>query len=386
MVFFLLSLALSYSEPVETVILKNGDGGSKYYRIPAIVRANDGSLITATDKRWYNLGDLPAKIDVVIKRSTDGGKTWGEALTIAGLNTDQGYGDASLVVDKKTGTVFCFFNGEAGFFSSTAEKPQRHFYCKSTDNGVTWTEKVDFTHFIYSPLCTKCPEERKTWKGMFLTSGAAHQLRDGRIMIAGVVQKTSGGPLFNYAIWSDDLCETWTVAEQTAYQGGDEAKVVEINNGDVIMSIRHGGHRMFAYSHDRGNTWDKAIEMKEIRDPACDGDFIRYTSIIDGYDKNRLIHTIPYSNSRQNVSILLSYDEGKTWPVSKVIHAQGSAYSAAAFTDDGTIHVYYERGTNDGFDMVDSQFSLDWLTDGDDHFNPPVVVNARPQVIRRRAQ
>lgn len=363
----LLTLCLCDAEE-EYVVFNMGDYGSKFYRIPAIVTAKDGSLVTATDKRWESMADLPAKIDVVIRRSTDGGKTWSEPVTIA--SDPKGYGDASLVVDQKTGTIMCLFNGKEGFWTSTCTKPIRHFYCLSTDNGVTWGDIVEFTDQIYGSKCEKCDAERKRWKGMFLSSGASCQLSDGRIMCVGVVQKGTGWSLMNYAVWTDDLGKTWEISD-LAFDHGDESKVMELNNGSVLMSIRHSPQRVLGCSNDHGKTWLPMIQHPEIRDPACNGDIIRYTSTKDGYDKDRIIHTIPYAGSRSNVSVLISYDETNTWPVKKTIHLAGSAYSSAAVLPDGRIAVYYEKEQGSGYTMAVAIVTLDWLSDGADHWTPP---------------
>ena len=361
----LFALCLCDAEE-EYTVLDMGDYGSKFYRIPAIVTAKDGSLVTATDKRWDHSGDLPARIDVVVRRSTDGGKTWSEPVTVA--SDPKGYGDASLVVDQKSGTIMCIYNGKEGFWTSTSTNPIRHFYSLSTDNGVTWGPIIEFTSQIYGANCSD--PERQKWKGMFLTSGASLQLREGRIMCVGVLQKTSGASVMNYAVWTDDLGKTWQVSDM-AYDGGDESKVVELNNGSVLMSIRHAPNRVYGVSNDGGKTWTNMHPHPDVKDPACNGDIIRYTSTKDGYDKDRLIQTIPYSNSRSNVSVLISYDESNTWPVKKTIHLAGSMYSSAAVMPDGRIAVYYEKAKSGGNEMTCAIVTLDWLSDGKDHWTPP---------------
>jgi len=109
----------------------------------------------------------------------------------------------------------------------------------------------------------------------------------------------------------------------------------------------------------------------DVRDPACDGDVIRYTSTLDKYDKDRLIHTVPCSRSRSSVSVLISYDEGNTWAVKKTIHLEGAAYSSATILPDWHIAVYYERGVSQGYDLVVQTMTLEWVTDGADKWTPP---------------
>jgi CshA-type fibril repeat protein len=351
-----------------TLLFTPGDAGSNNYRIPAIITAADGSLITVTDKRWNHAGDLAAKIDPVVRRSTDNGKTWSAPLTIANFGGPNGAGDAVLVMDKPTGDLLCLFVAEKGFFASTSANPIKIQYCRSTDNGITWGAPVDITNQIYGAGCSN--PITQNWLGVFIGSGRAHQLRDGTIVAALTVRETSGG-INNYMMSSTDGGITWTPSTGIAETGGDEAKIVELNNGNLMMSIRNAGTRRFNISTDKGLTWGTAYNQAGIMDPNCDGDFIRYTSTLDGYDKNRLLHTIPFAGNRTNVSVLMSTDEGTTWPVRKTIFSGASAYSSLTVLPDGTMGIYYENGENSTYQMYFVRFSLNWLTNGADTYTAP---------------
>ncbi|MFH0762199.1 MAG: exo-alpha-sialidase [Bacteroidota bacterium] len=347
-----------------------GDGGSKSYRIPAIVTARDGSLVTATDKRWTGSIDLPNPIDVVIRRSTDKGHSWSDAVTIAGNGTDTGYGDPALVVNRQNGDIICLFASDKGWYTSTAAEPIRINQSISTDNGLTWSEPQDITAQIYG--ASSSDPVTRAWQGAFVTSGAATQLRSGRIMAVLAARETIGMDISNFVIYSDDGAQTWKVSTNRAFARGDEAKVTQLDNGDVLMSIRQSGNRWFNISRDQGMTWGTPFRQTDIIDPFCNGDLISYTAVSDGYDKNRLLHSIPFANSRKNVSVLLSYDEGKTWPVQKTIYSGESAYSSLTILDDGTIGIYFEVGEYEIFQMYFMRFSLKWLTDGADQWLLPV--------------
>jgi hypothetical protein len=108
---------------------------------------------------------------------------------------------------------------------------------------------------------------------------------------------------------------------------------------------------------------------------------IRYTAICDGFQKNRLLHSIPYSDSRKNVSVLLSYDEGETWPVRRTIYQDASAYSSLCILHDGTIGMYYEAGEYETYQMYFVRFSLDWLSQYTDTYrgklNQSTAVNGQ---------
>lgn len=370
LLFLICSFTFSYDEPYETTIFTNGDEGSKFYRIPTIVTCKDGSLLLSNDKRWFDKGDLPNKIDVVVKRSTDGGKTWGPTIYVAEPDSKLGYGDASLVVDQDTGVVLCIFNGEVGFFDSTANNPIRVFVSKSFDNGLTWTKKVDITSQLYGSECTV--PERQTWEAMFLTGGHTLQLRSGRIIAGGVVRVPGATEVKAIPAYSDDFGDTWDVAIQPAAFPGDESKYVELNDGSVLASIRHSPNREFSLSNTKALTWNDPFEQPDIKDPGCNADMVRYTSTKDGYDKNRILHTMVYNpQTRINTTVLLSYDEGKTWPVKKVIYPGKSDVSGITVRNDGMIVLFYEKEWNNGFNQTISIFSLEWLTDGKDVYKPP---------------
>ena len=353
-----------------TLLFTPGDAGSLNYRIPAIITAADGSLVTVTDKRWNHAGDLAAKIDPVVRRSTDKGKTWSAPLTIANFGGPNGAGDAALVMDKSTGDLICIVSAEKGFFTSTNAAPAKILIIRSTDNGISWGTPLDVTSQIYGP--------NPNWKGLFIASGRAHQLRDGKIVAAIAVREDVDGKehINNYMITSADHGVSWTASTARAELDGDESKVVELNNGNIMMSIRNKGPRRFNVSTDKGLTWGTAYNQADITDPNCDGDFIRYTSTLDGYNKDRLLHSVPFAGNRTNVSVLMSTDEGATWPVRKTIFAGASAYSSLTVLPDGTIGIYYENGENSTYQMYFVRFSLDWLTNGADTFVPNKLSSA----------
>ncbi len=346
------------------LLFSGGDGGSRHYRIPAIVTALDGSLVTTTDRRWDNFFDLPAHIDVVTRRSTDQGQTWSDPVTIAGAETFEGFGDAALVVNRRNGDIICLFASERSFYGSTPTKPIQIYQSISKDHGVTWSDPVNITSQIYGAACEN-PVSRE-WFGAFVTSGAALQLNNGRIMAAMPVRETITRKISNFIIYSDDNAQTWQVSTCRATENGGEAKLVELQNGDVLMSIRNEGKRVFVHSPDKGMSWGTPYTVGELPDPSCNGDIIRFTSKSNGYQKTRILHSIPYSVSRVNVSVLMSYDEGTTWPVRKSIYTGASAYSSLTILRDGTIGLYYEVGEYEHYQMYFVRFSANWLTDGRD--------------------
>jgi hypothetical protein len=346
------------------LLFSAGDDGAEHYRIPALLTAKDGSLITATDKRWKTLHDLPNHIDLVIRRSTDNGETWSNALTIAGAESAIGFGDPALVLNHKTGEIVCLFAADKGFFSSSSSSPILLYQSKSKDNGITWSSPQNITPQIYGPGSSN--PVTQNWQGAFVSSGSAIQMRSGRLIAAISVREDITRAVSNFIIYSDDNAITWKVSPNRAAINGNEAKLVELENRRILMSIRSAGTRIFNLSKDRGWSWGVPYAQTSITDPSCNGDMIRYTSIVSGFKKNRMLHSIPFSTTRKNLSVLLSYDEGQNWPVRKTIYSGPSAYSSLSILKDGSIGMYYEVGEYEIYQMYFTRFSLNWLTDGAD--------------------
>lgn len=381
LLLFLMCISASWTwasdAPERTVLFNMGDYDSQYWRIPALVTAADNSLVAVVDKRGSSLGDLPNTISIMSRRSTDNGKNWSEPVVVAYGGNGKTYGDPAVVLDKKTGNLICMFVGDQGLWNATPYNRQGIYVSKSTDNGVSWSEPVAITDQVYA--------NHSGWYAGFAGSGHGLCLKDGRLMFVLAIRATSatGVPLHNYAIYSDDGGDNWTLSTNAATTVGDEAKVVELEDGDILMSIRNPskGNRIFCKSTDRGQTWGKAYFETELKDPACNGDIIRYSYSTDegSEGKSRLLHSLPESTTtRENVTVYLSEDDGETWPIKKRLVDGYSAYSSLTVLPDGTIGALVEEGKwdsnlpgEDGFQLVFYRFTMDWLTS--DVTEPPVV-------------
>lgn len=330
------------------VFARETDTISNYYRIPALAVAKNGNIIAAADARGNQLADLPQVISVVVRVSHDNGRTWGPIKMIA-KGEKKGeitYGDPALVTDPADGTIYLFYSGDNGFGASTKEHPIRLFMSKSTDNGETWTAPTDLTEKIWQP----------DWVAAFFTSGAALATTDGRIMIVPVVRLQGKRGAYDYAAWTNDGGETWHTGTETATPAGNgnEAKLMELADGRLLMSLRSPAHRMFATSADGGNTWSQLDSVPELVEPGCNGDIIRYNA---PSGKSYLLHSIPNTTEerkdkgtqRENVSIFVSDDEGATWKKHYTVVRPESSYSAMTVLPDGSIGILVEEGWWEGW-------------------------------------
>ncbi len=341
------------------VLYQPGDFDSQFFRIPAIITAKDGSLVAACDRRKYSNTDLPEDIDIILNRSTDGGQFWsGPQFLAVGRGRGQGFGDCALAHTRDEGGLIAVYPGGVGFWQSRPDEPLRIYCRRSTDNGASWSPAEDITHYLYGPDCAD--SVRRQWWGAFCASGNGLLTSTGRILFVAAVREGEAWSANDYVLYSDDNGETWQCS-QRACKGGDEAKVVELRDGRILMSIRHNGERWFNISEDGGVTWhDTVFTGKGINAPACNGDIIRYDRP-DG--SSVLLHSLPTGNERKDVKVMISYDEGKTWPVGKVIVPYNSAYSSLCLLPDGSIGMYVEEDHygSDHYEMVFYNFSLDWL-------------------------
>ncbi|MBO7068059.1 MAG: exo-alpha-sialidase [Bacteroidaceae bacterium] len=359
----------------ESSVLMPMDKGSQYYRIPAICTSADGKrLVTLTDDRKDHNADLPYHCYVVAQHSEDNGRSWSNPVIVAGTaetGGDYGHGDASLITNCINGDIIGIMTSSpngTGFFSSTPDKPQAWKTIVSHDGGITWEPPVDHTKELYA-----AGSPHPNWLGGFTGSGAGLQKRDGTLVSPFVNRESPDGTNNNitqnyYNFMSKDGGKTWFVNGKSGTTAADEPKVLERNNGDLAISVRAGGYNFYNVTSDGGNTWKNAPQTRfttGINGNACDGEYMYWCSTLDGNPWNIVFQTLPNSNSRQNLSIALSTDEGETFGTAKTICPRGSAYSSATILPDGTLGVYYEEeGLFGCYTMRFVRFSLNWASNG----------------------
>lgn len=330
--------------------------GVECFRIPAIVTAPNGDLIAAIDERVPGCGDLKwsKDINIVIKRSTDNGKTWSAMETVVDFPFGQSASDPSMIVDRDTKEIFMFYN----YMDLDKAKDVYYFHVvKSADNGKTWSKPEDITDQI--------SKEEWLTDFKFITSGRGIQTRNGKLLHT-MVNLNNGLHLFA----SDDHGKSWYLID-TPIQPADESKVIELADGSWMINARvnKAGMRYVHLSTDEGKTWTTTPEPGLI-DPGCNAAIIRYTAIEDGFKKNRLLFSnAKMENGRENMTVRISYDEGKTWSEGKTIYSGSSAYSSLTILENGDIGLFFEQDDYTKNPFV--SFSLKWLTDGKDKWKKP---------------
>lgn len=337
-------------EPIEyyeQCLYRPGDYGSTNWRIPAICCLSDGTLLAICDKRKHNEGDLPEDIDIVVRRSTDNGRSWSEPATIAeGRGRKQGFGDAALV-ECDNGDVVCVFVGGNGLFASSQADPIRSYVCRSSDKGETWSEPEDITFQLWGDHATR--PQCRSYEASFFGSGNGLRLTRGtyagRIMFAAAMKLKNNNRLDNFVVYSDDNGLTWKVSKM-AYQGGDEAKLMELVDGRVLISVRQSGARGYNYSTNGGLAWGAQGRWDCLKANACNGDMLRVAARDRGDSCNIILHSLPNSMERRDVSIFASYDEGETWQDPVLLFDGPSVYSSMTLLKNGSIGVLLEANPN----------------------------------------
>ncbi len=328
--------------------------GVSCYRIPAIVTAPNGDLVATIDERVPSCGDLKwsKDINIVMRRSSDNGKTWTPIETVIDYPEGKSASDPSMIVDKMTDDIFLFYN----FMNLDTEKDIYYLHVmKSSDNGKTWSKPEDITSQIAKP------EWHNDFK--FITSGRGIQTRTGKLLHC-MVNLDSGMHLFG----SDDHGKTWRLFN-TPITPANESKVVELADGSWMVNARVNNKKGTRYVHistDEGRTWVTKQET-QLEDPECNASIIRYTLKEEGYKKNRLLFSNAKSvKGRVNMTVRISYDEGKTWSKGKTIYTGSSAYSSLTILKNGDIGLFFEKDDYKKNEFI--SFSLNWLTDGSDNY------------------
>ncbi len=375
---------VSYSLPEKFVICRQGQDSVHTYRIPGLVTTKAGSLIAVFDMRYNGTGDLPGDIDVGMRRSTDMGKTWSDIEVIMDMGNDpafnyDGIGDPTILVDDVTGTIWVaatWSHGNRSWHGSgpglEPEETGQFMLVKSEDDGLSWSDPINITKQVKNPI----------WNFLLQGPGSGITMRDGTLVFPAQFRDENGTP-HSTIIYSRDRGETWHCGIG-AKPNTTEAQVVELNDGSLMLNMRTNGsdYRSVYVSDDLGASWTEHQTSTGLGNalpgPVCQASFLRYTSILDGYVKDRVLFSNPSNtSSRNNMYIQMSTDEGESWTVKKLLKAGPAAYSSLTILPDGSIGLIYE--TNDqGTSVVETityyRFSLDWLTNGHESFDYPTGV------------
>ena len=368
-------------------VFQSGIGGYALYRIPGVVVTSKGSILAYAEARQSGRGDW-GPIDIVLKRSTDGGATWSALRVIASVAGEKSknpvalaqnlakpddvtYNNPVAIADRKPGVVHFVFCLEY----------MRAYYMRSEDDGVSFSAPREITGSF--------EEFRREYPWKVIATGPGHgiQLRNGRLLIPIWMSTGTGGhahrPSVASVIYSDDQGRTWRRGDIALPNAGDwvipnETAAVELGDGRVMLNARSeskANRRLVTISKNGATGWSTPAFQEQLLEPICMASMVRYSTKKQG-GKDRLLFSNPdnlsradgnpepgKSRDRKNVTVQLSYDEGETWSVKRAVEAGRSGYSDLAVMKNGAILLLYERAADA---LTLARFNLEWLTDGRD--------------------
>ena len=354
-----------------------------FYRIPALVVTTKGTLLAVCNGRVGTPRDHCPYVQLVVRRSTDNGKTWSPMQMIQdrkGWMATAGAG----IVDPATGEIMFHFTWAPG--AAEAKKAHKesglkehtgHMIARSTDDGKTW----------------KC-EPKKLEPNSHGSKGSTHGSdtgvvlrygqKKGRLLIparTGIKMKDKDGSEkhvgCNCAIYSDDHGKTWKTSGVVQPRTG-EGCLAELPDGTIYFNSRTGGDgwRLTAVSKDCGETYADFAKSDVLRD--CN--FGTAASVLSVPKEVHGRHFVLFTNAahnqpgfnvvwnRKKFTASVSFDGTKTWPLKKVINPGPSGYSASVMSKSGEFFMLYEKGDrhyrDKGISVV--KLNLEWLLDGKD--------------------
>lgn len=344
--------------PVKQDLLLPGMNGVHTYRIPALVTSNAGTLLAACDARLDSSSDLPNDIHTVLRRSTDGGRSWDEIRTVLDHPDGEGAADPCLLVDRQTGAIWLAvtWSRDVGWRDSKPGFGQdsfRNLLLVSDDDGVSWSRPRDVTRDLKDP----------SWRSSWFSPGAGLQTRSGRLLLPYSAADAEGS-MFSYAAISDDHGRSWTrvgpMGERT-----NEHMIAQLADDTLLCNMRstHGrGLRAISRSIDDGDHWTELVHDEALIEPVCKGSLLTIPGRITPDGRDWLLFANPASNKRDNLTVRISRDGGRSWQDSRTIHAGPTAYSSMALTPDGQLGLLYECGDRHPYQAIRfARIPLPWL-------------------------
>ena len=403
---FYVTVARSASAATETQEIFVTNSGGIPYRIPAIAMAKNGDLIAVADYR-HSGSDIGVvnngRIDLHARISKDNGSTWGNRFSIVegqGASSPDfmhvGFGDPAIVADRESNRVLVLScAGNVSFQNGTRNNHQNIARFYSEDNGATWSEPVDIADAIYAMWDNS---SYRPANAMFVGSGKIHQSRYVKVnnyyrLYCSVLLRAKNNAYTNFVLYSDDFGGSWNVLggvnNAPISSGGDEPKVEELPNGNIILSSRINGGRYFNIftftdkyaATGSWGTFDTSSSSNNgvvALNNSTNGE-IMILPVIRKQDNQEMwiaLQSVPFGSERNNVGIY--YKElaseadyntpanfAKDWDGHYQVSYLPSAYSTMCLQKDATIAFLYEENThNADYTIVYKNYTIENITNG----------------------
>ena len=320
-------------------IYNQGTDGFELYRIPAIVKSKSNTLLAFAEARKARSNGDSGDIDLVVKRSSDNGKTWSKQITIWNDGQNTCGNPVPIVDDRGRIHLLMTWNFQTdkwgAITNGTGKDSRRPYYTYSDDDGITWAQPVEITSSV--------KKEKWDWYATGPCHGIQIQkgIHKGRLVAPNYFTTRESGKVTSYShiIYSDDYGKTWKPGEPTPVGGVGECSVAEIGEGTLMLNMRadEGFYRKSCTSIDGGLTWSSPqISIDQI-DCKCQGSILSIGGAV-------FLSNAASATERINMTIKKSTDNGKNWKGQYTVYEGNSGYSDIVELSDSQIAIIYEGG------------------------------------------
>jgi len=333
-------------------LFKKGDDGYACYRIPAVVTTNSGAILAFCEARKTGCSDT-GNIDLVMKKSIDNGVTW-STLKVIWDDGNNVCGNPVPVVDVETGDIHLLASWNDGkdheseIIKGNSKNGRKVFQLVSKNGGESWSTPKDITASVKLP----------SWS--WYATGPVHGIQlkkgihKGRLVIPCDHIELNSKKYYSHTFYSDDHGVSWELGGTTPNEKVNECTVAELSNGDLLLNMRNYDRvgakvRQIALSKDGGATWINQKFDQGLPEPRCQGALLS----VQKEAENVLLFLNPADkNSRINMTLSVSTDDGFSWNKKIPIYKSYSAYSDLTELRNGAIFILYEAGYENPYEGI----------------------------------
>jgi sialidase-1 len=348
-------------DPPQIAVFESWLEGYAAFRIPALAVTPSGAVLAFSEARRWSVADS-GNIDLVLRRSFDGGATWQPLQVVVDLGFDKA-GDPAPIVRRDSGEVVLLFTSHALGVTEhdihLGEGSREIWVTRSADDGATWSEPVNISAEAKAP----------DWRWYATGPGHGIELTSGRLMVAC---DHSTGPdhdqWFSHVVFSDDGGTTWQRGGTVPDGFTNECTLAERADGSLLLNMRNYRgtfRRAISVSVDDGMTWSAPTDDPALLEPVCQASLLAFAHPTEPGEQ-LLAFSNPAAARREAMAVRLSDDGGATWPARQWIHLGAAAYSDLALLPSGDLALLFERGKTTAYEsIVFTRFSPTWLAGGD---------------------
>ncbi|MDA9764667.1 glycoside hydrolase [Opitutales bacterium] len=365
------------------VLFEEQSDGYSIYRIPGIVVTAKGTVLAYCEARKFRPADR-GEIEIHLRRSTDGGRTFSPAMQVAHtgprlprnphMPESKRSKDMGGPEEQTVNNPVAIAGNDGWVHMVYCVEYYRAFHMVSKDDGVSWSDPVEITYALDTF------RGDLDWQAIASGPGHAIQLENGRLVVPfWMASYDEDAPLRKATgvIYSDDNGAFWSGGE-IAIPGGGEPNLAQLADGRVLLTSRNSherNRRLVSYSEDGATNWSTPQLVEDLLEPGCMAGITAHPGT-DEVPGHVLLFSNPHTtkrkhSARHDVTIKLSHDGGLTWPVQKKLENGPSAYSDLAVMPDGTILCFYESGIDPPIvqrnrdwayaNLTLARFNLEWL-------------------------